>query len=276
MKISPKFITAFSWLLLTSVVALADTNLVVYCQTRPFNLSISGWTNGPINHDGILSFTRSREVRLSNQGLIETLNGKPVYTLAKALTNWITIKTNHNPNPIPDDYVTNHFQQAYLVRGPAVPANFSSGARLFLLEPLGVNSPGPIPIVRDGSPPIDYSIADYFLMRNVGFEQIDQSVVIRSAKYDNLHELVDSTEASIKSFVFDDQSPTLAGHVSFDLQGLASERVASIIRTNALVATRAGRQMSASVSGLGFVGSTNNLAVLRGAVTAGDGKLEFK
>lgn len=273
---SSRFAAALSCILLTIASALADTNTVVYCQMRPLNISLAGWTGEPLRTNGILAFTQAGEVRISSLDLIAALAGKPVYTLQKALTNWVTLTIIHNPKPIPDVIVTNYLQRAYLVQGPAVFTNFSSNARLFLLEPLSVNSPGAIPVIRDGTPAIDYSISDYLTVENVSFANTPRDAVIRSAKYDTLHDLVDSTEVAIKSFVFDDRAQGQALHKSFQVQGLASEHVASVTFTNALFGVPAGRLMSASVSGIGMVGPSNVFAVFHGAATASEGKLELK
>ncbi len=276
MKTSLGIPAALAFFALTVWPASADTNLEIHCMVRPLNLSLTAWSGGQFHTNGILAFTKSESMRLSGQDLIESLNGKPVYTLAKAVTNWITIKTNRNPNPIPDEYITNHFQRSYLVNGPAVTASFSSAARLLLVESLGVNSPGPIPVIRDGVTPTDYSISDYFSVRNVGVSPSAPSAVVKSARYDTLHGLVDSTEATVKSYVFDDQSTGSSGHIFFDLQGLASEHVASVTRTNTVLGARAGGRLSANVSGVGQLGATNEFNIIRGTVTAGDGKLEVK
>jgi hypothetical protein len=278
MSNSPRFAAVLSCLLLLITIgrAFADTNTDVYCQVRPLNLSLTSWANGPLHTNGILAFTEAGEVRVSSQDLIKALTGKPVYTLEKALTNWVTLTIITNPKPIPDEIVTNYFQRAYLVQGPTVFGDFSPKARLFLLEPLSVNSSGVIPIIRDGTSPVDYSISDYFAVENVSFANTPPDAVIRSAKYDTLHGLVDSTEAAIKSFVFDDQTQGQALHKAFQVQGLASEHIATMTFTNALSGAPAGRKMSANVSGIGMVGASNTFTVLRGAVTAGEGKLELK
>jgi hypothetical protein len=277
MNISPKITALFSCLLLSAGCAFADTATNLYCWVRPLNISLTGWTNGPLHpHPAILASTKAGNVRVSNQDLVASLSGKPVRTLEKTSTNWFTITTNRNPNPIPDEYITNYFQRAYLAPGSTVYVNFSADARLILVESLSVNSLGPIPVIRDGVPSADYAVTDYLAVQNVSFDNEPQAAIVRSAKYDTLHGLVDSTETAIKSFVFDDKTPGQTLHADFAVQGLASEQVSSVIRANVVLGERADRRMSASVAGIGHVGSGNTFTVLRGMVTAGEGKLETK
>ncbi len=268
-----RFTVALALLLgLISASAQTNTNLDLWAQN--LNLALTAITNGVPVTNGIIAKTRTSAVRIGSKDIIGALNNKPVQAIAKMITNFTVVVTNHVPGP--DILVTNTVTEAVPAFATVVPPAFSPSARLLLLDVLGTNGFGPLPVIRDGQPPADYAITNYFQVRNVSFDGRTNAAVV-TGRFDVFHNLEAVTETSVKEFLFNPNGFTNAPPtVYFDVQGLATERRSGLTQRTNVIDRGVSKGLSVNVAGTGQIGSTNGFAIVRGTVTANGGKHEVR
>ena len=235
----------------------AQTNTNVDFLTLHLNIALIAHTNGVPETNGNLATATSGTVRLTTKDVIQALSNKVVFPVIKALH--------------PDGY-------GIPALGPGVRTNFSNAARLLILQGLGTNHGRFFVVVRDGRPPVDYDVSDYFIFSRRGFSPATGDTVTTTGTLN----LDDGTEVASQVYLgvfefdnsaFDRRDTT---KTAFTVDGFTTARKNSVRQRGVLVDGSATRSLGASVAGTGMLGSADAFAVLRGHINAGAPRHEIK
>jgi len=234
----------------------AQTNTNVHYLTLHLNVALIAHTNGVPETNGNLATATSGTVRLTTKDVIQALSNKVVFPV---------IKVMHV-----DGY-------AIPALGAGVRTNFSNAARLLILQGLGTNHGRFFVVIRDGRPPVDYDVSDYFIFSRRGFSPATGDTVTAGTL-----NLDDGTEVSSQVYLgvfefdnsaFDRRDTT---KTAFTVDGFTTARKNSVRQRGVLVDGSATRSLGASVAGTGMLGSADAFAVLRGNINAGAPRHEIK
>jgi hypothetical protein len=249
----------------------------IFLWAQDLKFSLSGSTQGDFSTNGIIARTRGVPLRITSRDIVDSLSNQSAYLLERASRDVVASVTTNNVPDAPDIVVTNYVSVAYLVSGaaPVVPS-YSAQARLMLLEPLGVASQlaAPMVVVRDGNPPVDFVVDQYFELANV-FPVAEADFAVVTGKFDVLHELASVTRSAITAYAFSAPEGG-ATPITFNVGGYTTERVQAVILTNTAIDSGAVKSLNAAVAGTGNVGASSPFCVLRGSVSGQGGKLEIR
>jgi len=227
--------------------AEAQTSSNVDFSTLHLQIALKCFTN----LDSGASTVGEGAARITAKDLIAMLSGRRSFPLGRIFDG--------NGTPIP------HL-------GAALMTNFSSNAKLLLLQALGTNHGDVFIVVRDGHPSVDYDVSEYFTFEKRGFESSGTNQVIRSAKNPNNPE---TTALYLQEVTFDNTASGGGGdRVAFAVDGLAKERRGPVTVKGEIIDSEATRALIADVAGTGSL--TNNFAVIQGTIAVSGATHETK
>jgi hypothetical protein len=273
MKKGLQILVACAVLALAIAQVQAQTNIDYWVQT--LNISLTGATNGYLITNGIVAKVKTSPAKITARDLINALNQKPVFRITTTVVTNTVVETNivHGTN----FYITNTTVMAIPVYTAVSNPVYSAGAKLLFKTQLGTNNTAPLIVIRDGSGPSDYVISNYFQMQTVGFNGLNQEVVT-SGKFDIVHDVEDIITSSIREYRFNENGlasfpPT---NSYFEVQGITTEHRSALIENNVAIDEGASRSLSSTVAGTGQIHDPNGFAVIRGTISAGNGKHEVE
>jgi hypothetical protein len=258
-------------LLFSVALGQAQTNLEYWAQQ--LSVSLTGWTNGVPQTNGVIARARPGAIKLTSTDLIRALTGDPISVVGKGITNYSFVTTNRVQGT--NYYTTNVITWAVPTFTPAGNFSVSSMARLMVLEPVGTNGLSRLMIVRDGS--VDYDVSGYFQFGKVSFDGRSNNFVTEG-RFDVEHDLVQAANYCIEGLRFDSSGFALQPPTGtyFDVQGMARERKFSLTKGTEIIDHRLTRSELTTVAGTGQMGGTNGFAVLQGRVALTGGTYEVK
>jgi hypothetical protein len=256
-----------------AIAASGQPNLEYWA--RDLKIGLTGWTNGVLRTNGIIAWVGANPVKLASRDIIKTLANKPVFAISKGLTNFTVIVTNIVNKT--NSYTTNQVVMAIPVFTPRINAAYSPKARLLLLEPLGANGLSPLVIIRDGDPPVDYSVTDYVQLEKVSFDGRTNHLVT-AGRFDVAHNLLSVTDRSVQRLAFDDNGFKVwpPPGTYFDVQGFDTERRFSLIEKGQVIDNSVTKSAVSRVAGTGQLAHTNGFTVLNGLIMISGGKHEIR
>jgi hypothetical protein len=238
-------------------------------------IMLTGRTHGVPRTNGIIARVGANSVKIASADLIQSLANQQVFAISKGLTNFAVVVTNRIDKT--NFYTTNTIAMAIPAFTPKINASYSPKARLLLLEPLGTNGLSPLVIIRDGEPPVDYSVTDYIQLAKVSFDGRTNDLVT-AGRFDLAHNLLSVTDYSVQRLVFDENGfkvwPPLGTY--FDVQGLDTERRFSLIEKGQVIDNSVMRSATSRVVGTGQFANTNGFTVWSGLITISGGKHEIR
>jgi len=217
----------------------AQTNTNVDFATLRLQIALRCFTNSDTGG----TFNESGALRINSKDIIQTLSGRLAFPLGKILDG--------DGTPIPH-------------RGAAVMSNYTSNAKLLLIQALGTNHGIAYVVVRDGRPPIDYDVSDYFTFTKRGFEaSVTNRVTGSSGNPTN----PDTTSVYVEDITFDNLATSGGGdRVAFHVDGFTKERRGAVKVKGAIVDSDATKTLHGDVAGTGSI--SNNFSVIRGTIDA--------
>lgn len=226
--------------------------------TLNLNIGLTAITNNaPVTNDDNTVTADSGQTRLTSASIVQLLSGRRSFPLETIFDG--------NSNAVP------HL-------GAAVVTNFSKGAKLLVLQALGTNHGSTFVVVRDGNQhPMDYDVSEYFTFNPRGFSPFENVHVDTSGKLDLDTGEQTATRVYVNEFTFDDNPGATddTNRVAFAVDGLTTEQRSSVVLRGNLIDTEATRSLTANtVAGTGII--SNNLAVLKGFITANGARHETK
>jgi hypothetical protein len=190
-------------------------------------------------------------VRLTSKDIIQLLSGRLSFPIGKIFDG--------SGTAIPH-------------RGAAVMTNFTTSAKLMLLQALGTNHGITYIVVRDGRPAIDYDVSDYFTFTKRGFENTGTNEVVRENT--GLRN-PDSTAVYVLDVRFDNLAQGGGGdRVAFDVDGFAKERRGPVTVKGEVIDESVAKDIKSDVAGTGSI--SGNFTVLRGSIDATGAAKETK
>jgi hypothetical protein len=224
--------------------------------TLNLNIGLIANTNGaPVTNDDNTVTLHSGQFRINSAAIIQLLSSRRSFPLGKILDG--------NGNAIP------HL-------GQAVKTNFSTNAKLLLLQALGTNHGSAFVVIRDGMPRVDYDVSEYFVFNPRGFSPASGDHVDTSAKLDLETGEQMTTRIYAGDFSLDDtpSTPHASDRVAFTVDGLTIEQRSSVSFLGELIDPDTARSLNSNVAGTGIV--SNNFVVLKGFILANGARHERK
>jgi hypothetical protein len=227
--------------------AVAQTSTNVDYLTLNLSIALTGTTNGTPDTNGSILSSKSGTLKINSLSIIQLLSGRRSFPLGKIV--------NGQGNTVP------HL-------GPAVRTNYSNAARLHLMQGLGTNHDSIFVVIRDGRPPVDYDVSEYFTFNTRGFPPATDTTVATTNHFDLDTGEEISTRILVNEFSFDDTpaNPNAPNRFAFTVDGFTTQQTAPVSSRGTLIDPGAVRLLNSTVAGTGII--TNTLAVLKGSVVA--------
>jgi hypothetical protein len=207
------------------------------------NIDLKAYTNGIPGTNGNIASVKSGTDKINSKEIIQLLSGRRSFPLRKGFSGQ---------------------GDAIFVRGAAVTSNFTSNAKLLIVQGLATNSESFFVVVRDGHPPVDYDVTEFFSFNRRGFESLSDTRV-ETVKLDLDTGETTSTRVYVEEFSFDDNGG--ADRVAFLVDGFTTEAKGPVKLKGVVIDPEATRSLLASVAGTGVI-SSNNFVVLKGNINA--------
>jgi len=273
MKTTIKMAAIGVLLAMVTLAANAQPNLEYWAHD--LKIGLTGWTDGVPRTNGIIARVAAHSVKMASKDIIQSLANKQVFAISKGLTNFTVVVTNHVDKT--NYYTTNNVVMALPVFTRKINASYSPKARLLLLEPLGTNGLSSLVIVRDGEPPVDYSVSDYIQLAKVSFDGRTNDLVT-AGRLDLAHNLLSVTDYSVQRLAFDENGFKVwpPPGTYFDVQGLDTQRRFSLIEKGQVIDNSVMKSGVTKVAGTGQVANTNGFTVLSGLIMISGGKHETR
>ena len=256
------------WIVLASSIAAAVQgwaqgvliNTNVDYLTLNLNITLTANTNGTPETNGSIVTSKSSTLKINSGSIIDLLSGRRSFPLGKIL--------NGQGNTVP------HL-------GPAVRTNYSNAARLLLMQGLGTNHGSIFVVIRDGRPPVDYDVSDYFSFNTRNFSPAPDSTVASTNHFDLDTGEEISTRVLLNEFSFDDTpaNPNAPDRFAFTVDGFTTEQTAPVsFRPSFFPVTLTDpgvmRLLTSTVGGTGII--TNTFAVLKGTLLGNGARHETR
>ena len=235
--------------------ALAQTSTNVDYLTLNLNIALTATTNGVPDTNGSMVTSKSGTTKITSASIIDLLSGRRSFPLGKIVDG--------NGNTIPH-------------RGAAVMTNYSNAAKLLLMQGLGTNHDSNFVVVRDGRPPVNYDVSEYFSFNARGFAPATDNTVATTNNLDLDTGAETSTRVLVNEFSFDDtpEAPDAPDRFAFTVDGFTTQQKAPVSSRGTTIDPGATRLLTSTVSGTGII--TNALAVLKGSIIANGARHEMK
>jgi hypothetical protein len=232
--------------------AEAQTNLEYWSEE--VNINLTGLTNGIPRTNGLVATVAASAGRISSKDIIRALQNKTVQAITK--------QTNDSVAAFPLFTPTN--------------TAFSSAAKLLFLQPAGTNGLGPLLVIRDQQPPVDFDVGAYFSFSKVSFDGRSDPLIIQG-RFDRDHDLAAAVNHGIERVVFDaDGFSGTPIETYFDVQGLVREQETSLTKGSQILSHHLIRATVAQVAGTGQINGTNGFAIFQGTISFSGGRHESK
>jgi hypothetical protein len=233
-------------IILAAAPVKAQTSTNVDFLTLRLNIALKCITNSEDS-----SVFGDAGARINSKDIIQLLSGRRSFPLEKIFDG--------NGTPIP------HL-------AGAVMSNFTSNAKLLILQALGTNHGQVFVVVRDGHPPVDYDVSEYFTFNKRGFDSLGTNQVVRN---NGLSSNSGTAALYLEEVTFDNLAAGGGGdRVAFAVDGFAKEKRTSVIVRGEEIDSDAVKSLESDVAGTGDL--SNNFAVIRGTISASGATKEAK
>jgi hypothetical protein len=154
--------------------------------------------------------------------------------------------------------------------------DYSKAAKLLLMQGLGTNHDAIFVVIRDGRPPVNYDVSEYFSITARGFPPATETTVATTNNFDLDTGQETSTSVLVNEFSFDDapETPDAPDRVAFTVDGFTTQQKAPVTARGQVIDPGATRSLNSTVAGTGVI--TNTLAVLKGSIIANGARHELK